>query len=77
MGDLIGFTKRIRGPNRINWSDADIERLRQIYGLTEKQAAEIVQQQRLVRGELFAGQQGRNRGLADQVAFHGKRWEGR
>lgn len=42
MGDVVGFVKRLTGPNRIRWSPEDIEKLRKIYGLTEKQAAEIV-----------------------------------
>ena len=43
----------IKGPNHIRWSASDLERLRQIYGVSEKQAAEILQQQRLIRGELL------------------------
>ena len=37
MGDVVGFTKRLTGPNHIRWSAADIERLRKIYGVTEKE----------------------------------------
>jgi hypothetical protein len=43
MANAAGFIKRLTGPNRIAWSPEDLDRLRKIYGLTEKQAEEVLQ----------------------------------
>jgi hypothetical protein len=47
MGDLVGFTKRLRGPHRINWSSEDIARLQAIYGLTTKQVEDVLRHEGL------------------------------
>ena len=47
MGDVKSFIRRLNGGSgvkKVAWSDQDVARWREIYGVTEKEAAQAIKE---------------------------------